>query len=503
MANPNPSRESFNPYWFDLINPIPISLNERRSLVPNNIFPILPSPPPFVRPPFVAAAPRQSESKNDLELKVDNDEQNKYIRSDQYVDYDKLSEDNLECSICLNIIDGTVAVTTCLHKFCSSCLYQYLMQKVGGACCPNCRSPIDVDDIMLSPELTDKLDQTLIKCKNRDCNKQHIRKEYKKHIVGCEFNKKQCKGCKSLIFVNKFEAHEEECEHRQVKCNLCNVYVKFYEQKEHRDELCPHTMIKCPNKKCNYMTQRFKMKRHTPQCTFSITFCNNGCGAQFDGKQTSEHNEVCDLRPVECEFCDIMVRYNVLDVHYSLCPQREVECVDCQEKILFGTKDKHDTRCEKKRIICPLGCNMELERCDYKKTHINVCVNRRVECDVCGQLYINSKEREHQNICQDMMIECSDCSRQIKRMELTTHSKVCGMKVIECKYSYAGCECMFLRKNSDDHYNDYKDLHLQSLDEFIKRGVKFSSMGKKNDFFSGGGSSYPSRGVGAGSGVMY
>jgi len=50
--------------------------------------------------------------------------------------------DEIECQICQDILYKVVAVTPCLHNFCSPCLSKWLGAK-KGACCPTCRAPIE------------------------------------------------------------------------------------------------------------------------------------------------------------------------------------------------------------------------------------------------------------------------------------------------------------------------------------------------------------------------
>lgn len=502
MANPNPQGSSLSeeisaqfldslfgsmhPDLFNLQVSPPQSLHSGGRIPFSSFFrPAVPPMPP-VRPVGRASATSSStqESKDQYELKVDESSKD-YIRSDQYVDYKKLCEDNLECSICLNIIDGTVAVTTCMHRFCSSCLFEYMMKKAGSASCPNCRSSIDnLEDVMISSELSDVLDATVIKCKNKECTAELPRKEYKKHAQICEFNKKQCKGCKSLYFEKDFHSHEEECESRLVKCNLCNSYTKFKDQKTHRDDVCPGTMVKCPNRKCNYMTQRFKINRHGASCTYRMITCSNGCDAVFDHKEQSSHNEICNRRPVKCEFCDINVPYNNLNEHYNLCPKKPAECKWCSSTVVFGSMTNHEIVCPKKKVKCSQDCGVEMERGELQK-HLEDCPNRYVKCNDCSQQYILSKKEYHESSCSEKVVTCSDCSQTITRKNIYFHSeRTCDMKLVECKYVYAGCSCKFTRKTESEHYREYKDLHLEILEKYIQTKIyNHTPLSQMRNFF--------------------
>lgn len=471
---------------FNPLDPSPQSLNSGRIPFESLFNPRPPVPPmPPVRVPIQRSVASSSlhESKEQYELKVDDESSNDYIRSDQYVDYKKLCDDNLECSICLNIISGTVAITTCMHRFCSSCLFEYMMKKSGNASCPNCRASIDnLEDVMISSELSDILDVATIKCKNKECAVELPRKEYKNHMNTCEFNKKQCKGCKSLYFEKNFHSHEEECESRLVKCNLCNSYVKFKDQKTHRGDVCPVTMVKCPNKKCNYLTQRSKINKHGVSCVYRIVTCSNGCGSVFDHKEQSFHDEICNHRSVKCEFCNINVQYSNLIEHHSLCPKKPIECEWCRSTVVFGSMTNHEMVCSKKKVKCSQDCGVKMERGDLSK-HMEECLNRYVKCGDCSQQYILSRNVYHEMSCSEKIVTCPDCSQTIPRKNIYFHSQTnCEMKLGECKYAYAGCSCKFIRKTENEHYREYKDLHLEILDKYIQEKVRLPLSRPRNFF---------------------
>ena len=385
----------------------------------------------------------------------------------------------MECSICLNIMHGTVAITTCMHRFCSSCLMEYMIQKVGSICCPNCRASLDIDDIMISPELSDILDKSMVKCKNKECLQKIPRKEYKKHIRSCIFNKKKCNGCKSLYYEKDHQTHMDECDQRLVKCDSCNSYTKSCDQITHREESCPEAMVKCPNKKCNFITQMYKINLHIASCEHKIITCFNGCDASFDIKDRKYHEDICPLRAIKCTFCNINTPYNSLEEHYKICLKKNVECDWCFQSIIRGSIMAHELVCEKKRIQCSQGCGMEMERGELiASDHIGICPNRNIKCDDCLQNYIFSLKEEHDKICLEKVISCIDCSQSITRKDIYGHSqKGCEMKIIRCKYEYAGCMCKFSRKFEKEHYKDYQEIHLNLLDTFIKKlKIKESSI---------------------------
>jgi hypothetical protein len=65
----------------------------------------------YQRPSFLS--PNRNIEREFLERNKNN------ISSERYKDIETIKDKGLECPICLNVINGTVAVTTCIHKFLS------------------------------------------------------------------------------------------------------------------------------------------------------------------------------------------------------------------------------------------------------------------------------------------------------------------------------------------------------------------------------------------------
>lgn len=229
-----------------------------------------------------------NESVDDIKYSIDNE---------KYVDFANLQEQGLECPICLSVIKGTVAVTTCLHKFCSRCIYSHYTKCVSENTepkCPMCRHDISIDTITLDNSLTQLLDSTIVQCKNAGCKEEIKRSEYNSHILNCKYDKKECKHCKSLFYDCDMKSHKDVCKMKTTKCNLCSCYILDVEYESHLRDKCPHSVVKCENSNCNYKTQRYKMSNHTNNnCHNRIVSCPDGCGLNFEIHYLSEHKKVC------------------------------------------------------------------------------------------------------------------------------------------------------------------------------------------------------------------
>lgn len=248
------------------------------------------------------------------------------IRSEQYIDYNSLQEQNLECSICLSIITGTVAVTLCLHKFCSRCLFEYLKTKRDNGSCPNCRTSITIDDVILSDDFTDLLNKTMIKCKNIGCNVQINRKEYADHIsTHCDYIKKQCKQCNTYLLQKNYKKHTEiDCDYRLEKCNWCGYFIKHLEMGIHKEN-CSYIPKKCLYEGCDVLSTAYMLSHHMSYCKYKTVQCYNSCGKTIKSCEMQTHiSQECTNRVTYCSKCSLAMQYNEINNH---------ECKTCDVEI--------------------------------------------------------------------------------------------------------------------------------------------------------------------------
>lgn len=411
-------------------------------------------------------------SRSSMNLRVESKEEEKktfsshHILCERYKDLELIKEMGLECPICLTVIKGTVAITTCLHKFCSSCLYNHCMSS-HNACCPMCRGELNPENIIISSELTEYLDKCIVTCANLECNIEMTRREYNRHISVCEYNKIQCGDCSSLIYKKDKKTHEEECEFRSIKCNLCRSIIQYNNQEQHMNEDCLLVMIKCSNNKCNYTTQRHKIWKHKGECKYRNIPCNNGCSAIISCEDITLHNEICPMRKIECHDCKLPYSYINQEYHNDLCPEKSKECKYCKTSILNRFMECHiHGNCHDKPVQCPT-CDITIERKNLTD-HKNICINRPTQCVECDQWYSYSDYYSHIKTCQYQTIACLECRAEFIRKDKNIHTQKCLYQTLKCKYSYAGCFDSFLRSNETSHYNDHKDHHLDLLDKYIR-----------------------------------
>jgi len=104
----------------------------------------------------------------------------------------------------------------------------------------------------------------------------------------------------------------------------------------------------------------------------------------------------------------------------------------------------------------------------------NTCPNRQYQCPHCkdtGKHY--EMTTTHLDTCPKLKIRCpnAQCNASVPRCELSDHRTKCQFEKVRCKYAEIGCEEKPLRKDLQQHENDYT-LHLQLAVETVNQQQK-------------------------------
>ena len=102
------------------------------------------------------------------------------------------------------------------------------------------------------------------------------------------------------------------------------------------------------------------------------------------------------------------------------------------------------------------------------------CPNRQYQCPHCkdtGRHY--EITTTHLDTCPKLKIPCpnAQCNASVPRCELSDHRTKCLFEEVHCKYAGIGCEEKPLRKDLQQHENDYM-LHLQLAVETVNQQQK-------------------------------
>ena len=104
----------------------------------------------------------------------------------------------------------------------------------------------------------------------------------------------------------------------------------------------------------------------------------------------------------------------------------------------------------------------------------NTCPNRQYQCPHCKDTgrYCEITTTHH-DTCPKLKIRCpnAQCNASVPRCELSDHRTKCQFEEVRCKYAEIGCEEKLLRKDLQQHENDYT-LHLQLAVETVNQQQK-------------------------------
>lgn len=108
-------------------------------------------------------------------------------------------EEDLKCSICLDIANDAVETFCCYQVHCSTCitiLYE----------CPNCRADLETRPSMVIRRIIGRLPVT---CPNKECNIQTTRGDLHLHLMKCEFQTFKCpsRDCEFIGVKQAFADH--------------------------------------------------------------------------------------------------------------------------------------------------------------------------------------------------------------------------------------------------------------------------------------------------------
>ncbi|CAF1465285.1 unnamed protein product [Rotaria sordida] len=144
---------------------------------------------------------------------------------------------NLECSICHELLWKPVACRTCETPFCSTCINQWLINHPNQ--CPNqCQI---FAERKCPPFIVKLLSQLQIACfyQSTGCNEIISYEGLDKHEIECNFQSQQCPGCQLQIIKEDFDNHISNCTSIELTCQDCKiVYKRGDADRKHTENIC-------------------------------------------------------------------------------------------------------------------------------------------------------------------------------------------------------------------------------------------------------------------------
>jgi hypothetical protein len=127
---------------------------------------------------------------------------------------EEVNED-LRCSICLEVFDQPLQISTCKHIFCANCIHQWINKCDEKPTCPHDRRKISRNSLKSAPK--------------------HVKKQIDHLIVKCQF---RSNGCYAPVKYNELKQHQQNCEFNPKFSNKISKWLRrssFYGSKvEHK-----------------------------------------------------------------------------------------------------------------------------------------------------------------------------------------------------------------------------------------------------------------------------
>ncbi|CAF5102476.1 unnamed protein product, partial [Rotaria sp. Silwood1] len=158
--------------------------------------------------------------------------------------------EDLQCSICHNILWKPIACQTCETHFCLACIKKWLHE--GRSKCPAGREPFI--EKVCSRFIVTPLARLQIACiyEPNGCREILPYEAVEKHEAGCGFQPQRCPGCHSSFAKKEIETHKSQCGLIELICEDCKIVYK------QRDATQSHTDMIC-------LKEQFRRFQHRTQ----------------------------------------------------------------------------------------------------------------------------------------------------------------------------------------------------------------------------------------------
>ena len=230
-------------------------------------------------------------------------------------------DSNLICPICHDPMVDPVA-TPCDHIFCYRCLRRSLTTSPSGMACPIDREALQWSECSSAARLIrTQLNGLMVKCPNfeRGCTSQLRREAIEPHATTeCRFREYVCPG-KNCDKKLSYKPAEEECQHKDVECGLCEAEIVEADRDAHLLS-CPKAKTRCDA--CWQLVTRSQLPIHYDfDCEgveVACSFQDIGCPTRVTRGQLPAHILSCAFHPDTPSGAIIRSQRDVISHHVDL-----------------------------------------------------------------------------------------------------------------------------------------------------------------------------------------
>ncbi|XP_016307061.1 TNF receptor-associated factor 4-like [Sinocyclocheilus anshuiensis] len=240
------------------------------------------------------------------------------------------------CPLCEKPMRDPVQMSTCGHRFCDTCLQEYLSEGVFK--CPEDHLPLDYAKIFPDVELEQQILSLPIRCIHSE------------------------EGCRWTAQNKLLQAHLSVCEFNVVSCpNRCTVKLLRRELPEHLQHDCVKRKLHCDHCGDEFTGEAYE--NHQGVCPEESVYCENKCGARMVRRLLAQHSvSECPKRKLPCRYCKKEFLYDTIQHHQQQCPCFPMQCPNrcgtpgiARETLMAHVKEG----CSTAMVLCPFkeaGC---------------------------------------------------------------------------------------------------------------------------------------------------
>lgn len=241
-----------------------------------------------------------------------------------------------QCPLCSKAMREPVQVSTCGHRFCDTCLQEFLSEGVFK--CPEDQLPLDYAKIYPDRELETQVLTLSIRCIHSE------------------------EGCRWSGQIKQLQTHLNVCAFNVIPCpNRCSTKLIRKDLPEHMQHDCPKRKVRCEFCGNDFTGEAYE--DHQGSCPQESVYCENKCGARMMRRVLSQHSLAeCPKRTQPCPYCSKEFVFDTIQSHQFQCPRYPVTCPNqcgtaniAREDLTVHLKDS----CSSALVLCPFkesGC---------------------------------------------------------------------------------------------------------------------------------------------------
>ncbi|KAK2502020.1 hypothetical protein MC885_021472 [Smutsia gigantea] len=342
----------------------------------------------------------------------------------------------LLCPLCGKPMREPVQVSTCGHRFCDTCLQEFLSEGVFK--CPEDQLPLDYAKV--SPQCQAEV-----------------------QVTGCcswwSLELLAASGLKANVnpvLQNHAPPQRWPVLFHQASLQMRPVFA--LEDRHSAQPIYPDPElevqvlglpIRCIHSEegCRWSGPLRHLQGHLNTCSFNVVPCPNRCPTKLSRRDLPAHlQHDCPKRHLKCEFCGCDFSGEAFESHEGVCPQ---ESVYCENK-----------------------CGARMMRRLLAQHAASECPKRTQPCTYCTKEFVFDTIQSHQYQCPQLPVPCpNQCGvGTVAREDLPGHLKdSCSTALVLCPFKDSGCKHRCPKLAMARHVEESVKPHLAMMCALVSR----------------------------------